>query len=615
MSAELSQTDRVASFTTPMGKDFFVITKFEAEEGLSEIFEFRIEALCKTDNANLTSIMGEKCSVKFKLRDGSTRAFSGVLAEAQWVGGATEFQLYRFVLRPWLWLLSHRSDCRIFHDKTAPDIIKEIFGKEGKADFESRTSESYQTIKYCVQYRETDLRFVLRLMEQHGIYYYFKHSDDGHKLVMCDSKSGHETAKAAAGREAAGGAYAFLPRGGLDRRHVDHLVDWSAERRLRSGKVQLNDYDYKKSTADLKGKKEDGIPAAKKLELYDYPGKYIERSDGERFAEIKVQGEQALDERRYATGDAVSLYAGALMNLSGHTTPAEDGEYLVVRANHSFAAQAYRSSPSASEETYHGAYELQKSSRRFRAPQITQKPVIHGPQTAKVIGEKNKGKEGDIDVDDYGCILVHFHWDREDDTTSRRVRVAQVWSGNRWGGQFIPRIGQEAVVQFLEGDPDEPLVIGTVVNDKHMPPYEMPANKTQSGIKSESTDGGSAPGKYNEIKFEDQKDKEVFRMHAEKDKEVVVRNTESREIGEAFQGGAWSRKTTLKNGDDELHIDKGRLFVEAKTEIVLKVGMSTITMNPSSVTIDSPSVTIKSTETSITGDATVTIKGGMVTIN
>ncbi len=615
MSGALGQDERLAVFETPLGPDFFVLTKFEGEEGLSEIFEFRVEALCRADNADLGRILGEKCSVKFRTRDGGKRIFSGILAEAQWIGGADEFQVYRFVLRPWFWLLAHRSDCRIFHEKTAPDIVKEIFAKESKADFIPRLSDNFQTIKYCVQYRESDLNFVLRLCEQHGIYFYFKHSEDGHKLVLSDSKSSHDTVKAPAGREAAGGAYPFLPRGGDDRRHVDHIVNWSTERRLRTGKVTLNDYFFEKSTADLKGTKEDGIAAAKKLEQFDYPGKYVVRGDGERFAEVRVQAEQALDDRRYATGDAVSLYPGALMNLSEHPTGSENKEYLVVRASHAYATQTYRSGRDATEAVYHGTYEFQPATRRFRALPLTPKPLVYGPQTAKVIGEKNKGEEGDIDVDEYGCILVRFHWDRESDTTSRRVRVAQVWSGNRWGGQFIPRIGQEVVVEFLEGDPDEPVVVGAVVNDKHMPPYELPSNKTLSGIKSESTDGRAAPGKYNEIKFEDKKDKEVFVMHAEKDHEVVIRNTEKREIAEAFSGSGWSRKTTLKNGDDELHVEKGRLFVEAKTEIVFKVGLSTITMKPASVTIDSPTVTIKSTTTSITGDATVTVQGGLVKIN
>jgi type VI secretion system secreted protein VgrG len=260
---------------------------------------------------------------------------------------------------------------------------------------------------------------------------------------------------------------------------------------------------------------------------------------------------------------------------------------------------------------------------------LTPKPVVHGPQTAKVVGE-NRSESEEIDVDEDGCILVQFHWDREDDTTSRRVRVAQVWSGKGWGGQFIPRIGQEAVVEFINGDPDEPLVVGTVYNDRHKLPYDLPANKTQSGIKSNSSKGGYG---HNELKFEDQKGEEAIELHAERDLNSVIKHAETREIGEEFSPskGAAARATTVKSGDDVLKIDQGSLNVEAATSIVLKVGQSTITMEPASitlkvglstitvepnhVTVDSPQATVKSVSTDIKGDATVIVKGGVVMLN
>jgi type VI secretion system secreted protein VgrG len=616
MSSGLSQAKRIASFKTPLGEDFFVITRFDATEGLSELFEYRIEALSKAENADLSSMLGEKCEIKYKLRGGKTRYFNGVLVEAQWLGHTGSYYAYRFVLKPWLWLLSQRSDCKIFQKKTAPEIIKEIFNKEGKKDFDDRLSEQYQRMEYCVQYRETDLSFVLRLMEQHGIYYYFKHSADAHKLVLSDSKSSHDLQQSpleppiGSGRPPpADGSYPFLPRGSQDRRFVEHMMEWFSERRLRTGKVELNDYDFKQSTASLRRMKEDGIAAAKKYELYDYPGKYTDRNDGQRFAEIRVQAQQALDERRYATGEAFSLYPGALFRLSGHYASSENTEHLVVRATHRFEAEAYRSGGEGGD-LYEGSYEFLKSERRFRAPVVTPKPLIHGPQTAKVVA-KNRQQGEEIDVDEYGRIFVQFHWDRDDDTTSRPVRVAQVWAGKGWGGQVIPRIGQEVVVEFLEGDPDEPIVVGTVYNDQHKLPYELPANKTQSGIKSNSSKGG---GGYNELKFEDKKGEEVVTFHAEKDLNSVVLNAETREIGEKFSSGA-SRKTTLKNGDDVLDVDSGSLLVEAKVSIVLKVGNSTVKIEPNSVTIDSPTVTVKSMETSVKGDVKVAVTGGMITLN
>lgn len=618
MPAELQQSQRLASFTTTAGKDEFSLIKFEAEECLSELFTYKIEATSKTDNADLEKIIGEKCHINMTLKNKEERIFNGILVDAQWLGRDHDLHIYSFVLRPWLWLLSQRTDCRIFKNKTPLDIITEIFKKEGKASFEDRVSEKPAEVEYCVQYRETDLDFVLRLMEQYGIYYYFKHTDANHTLILSDSKSAHDPVKAAAEPtfKEAKPSYPFMPRAGTMQRPIEHITHWSTQRRLRTGKVELRDYDFKESTSDLTSRAEEGFQKAKAFESFDYPGSYTKRNDGERFAKVRAQSVQAYDDRRYAAGEAPSLHPGALMTFADHPTSAENIEYLVVRATHAYGVQSYRSAARADEAIYHGSYELQKSERRFRAPIVTPKPVIYGPHTAKVVGDKNQGEEGDIDVDKYGCIFVRFHWDREDESTSRRVRVAQVWSGKNWGGQIIPRIGQEVVVEFLEGNPDQPLVTGTVVNDQHMPPYELPANKTQSGLKSESTDGAGLSGTYNEIMFEDKADNEVIGIRAEKDHKNVIRNIETREIGEAFVGNVYSRETTLLKGSDKLDVQQGKLDVEALTEINLKVGESTVKMTPVSIEISSPTIVVKSTaKTEVRSDALVIVNGAIVKIN
>jgi len=618
MPAELRQLQRLASLTTSAGKDKFSLVKFEAEEGLSELFTYKIEATSKTENADLESMIGEKCFVSMTLKNGQERIFNGILADAQWLGQDYDLHVYRLVLRPWLWLLSQRTDCRIFRNKAPLDIIREIFKKEGKASFEDRVSEKPAEVEYCVQYRETDLEFVLRLMEQYGIYYYFKHTDSNHTMILADSKSGHDPVKAAAEPSFAGAgtAYPFMPKTSTMPRVIEHMTHWSTQRRLRTGKVELRDYDFKESTSDLTSRAEEGFQKTKSYESFDYPGAYTKRSDGERFAKVRAQAVQAHDDRRYAAGEAPSLHPGGLMTLADYPTGSENAEYLVVRATHAYGVQSYRSATRADEGIYHGSFELQKSERRFRAPIITPRPVIYGPHTAKVVGEKNQGEEGDIDVDKYGCILLRFHWDREDESTSRRVRVAQRWSGKNWGGQIIPRIGQEVVVEFLEGNPDEPLVTGTVVNDQHMPPYTLPENKTQSGLKSESTDGAGFTGAYNEIMFEDKANNEVLGIHAEKDHKNVIRNIETREIGGAFVGNVFSRETTLLKGSDKLDIQQGKLDVEASDEIILKVGDSTIRMLPASIEISSPTITIKSTaKTQVLSDAIVIVNGQVVKIN
>ncbi|MDP3410996.1 type VI secretion system Vgr family protein [Bosea sp. (in: a-proteobacteria)] len=617
MSADLRQLQRMASFTTPLGQDVFSLVQFEADEALSELFTFSVEASSKTENADLQSIMSQKCSVKMALKNGTDRIFNGTLVAAEWVGKENDLYLYRFTLRPWLWLLSQRADCRIFKNKTAIEIIKQIFGKEESASFEDRTSDALQPIEYCVQYRETDLAFVLRLMEQYGIYYYFKHIDGDHKLVLSDSRSSHDRVQPAAQPSfaGAGSAYPLMPASSRNPRHIEHMTHWSTMRRLRTGKIALKDYDFEQSGSDLTARAEEGFDKAKSYEAYDYPRTYTVRDEGEHFARVRAQAQQAADDRRHASGDAPSLCPGSLMTLAAHQTASENIEYLVVRARHTFSGQSYRSG-SVDESLYGGSYELQKSDRRFRAPLATPRPTVHGPHTAKVVGEGNEGEEGDIDVDEFGRIFLRFHWDREDGSTSCRTRVAQMWSGRNWGGQVIPRIGQEVVVEFLEGNPDLPLVTGTVVNDQHKPPYDLPGNKTQSGLKSESTDGAGFADCYNEIKFEDRKGAEVFSLQAEKDHEVLVKNKETREIGPDYADGGYSRETTLKNGNDKLHVQNGKLDVEALTEINLKVGESTIKMLPASIEISSPTITIKSVaKTEVLSDAMVIVNGALVKIN
>lgn len=619
MAAALRQSKRLASFTTPSGEDVFSLLKFEAREALSELFVYQVEATSTAESADLQSLIGEKCAVKMTLKNGKERVFNGVLVEAQWLGRENDLDNYRFVLRPWLWLLSQRSDCRIFKNKTAIDIIKEIFGKEDKASFDDRVSETPPEIDYCVQYRETDLDFVLRLMEKYGIYYYFKHTDNDHKLILSDARSSHDTITPAAEPSYTGPdqAYPFRPMDWGQGR-IECLTQWTTQRRLRTGKIELKDYDFEKSASDLTARAEDGFPRTKAYEAYDYPGAYIDRGHGEKFARIQAQAEQAQDERRVAVGEAPSLNPGALIKLVEHPSDPENGEYLVVRATHAYGVQSYRSSRRADRAIYHGSYELQKTHKRFRAPLVTPSPLVIGPDTAKVVGERNKGEEGDIDVDKYGRVWLRFHWDREKESTSCRVRVAQPWSGKNWGGQIIPRIGQEVIVSYIAGDPDRPLVIGAVVNDQHMPPYDLPANKTQSGLKSESTDGGGKSGKFNEIKFEDLAGEEVFSMQAEKDHKTVVFNLETRDVGEKFEGGPtdFARTTQILNGSDKLHVKSGKRYVEAALEIKLVCGESEITMTPTDITISSPMIKVTSVaKTEVNSDGVTIITGGFVKIN
>ena len=599
MAPVLKQQGRTAELKTPLGKDKLAISRFDGYEGLSELFTFDIEAFSDTADVDFDGALGAKCTVTVTSSE-KTRHFNGVLVEAQWTGFQDNLHSYSLVLRPWLWLLSRVSDCRIFANKTAPDILSDIFAKHGFATVDKKLTENYDPLEYYVQYRETDLDFVSRVMEEFGIYYFFRHEDGDHTLVLADAKSSH----------------APLPGGGkipfrqveASRRREAHISHWTPGRRFNTGRMVLNDYDYMKPSASLLSESEaaSGYQNSK-LETFDYPGRYVEKSDGENYAKIRLEAEQASDNRSQGVGTVVSLFPGALMSLADHPTGSQNKEYLVVRASHAVSTELFRSGSSGGgEDTYTGRYEFLPSDKPFRAPLLTPRPVVRGPQTAKVVGD------GEIDVDKHGRIIVQFHWDRNKDE-SRRVRIGQVWSGKNWGGIFIPRVGMEVVVEFLEGDPDQPLVVGTVYNDDYMPPYDLPFDKNIAGWKSRSTEGGWEED-YNELVFDDSTGNELIRTHAQRDMETKVEN---------------DRRTTVENNDEQT-VKKNRtitvegthtetiylpMSIESYTSIELKVGGSTITMTPASISISSPVITVTagasltatSTATSITGSVTLTL--------
>lgn len=624
----LQQDTRIGQLDTPLGKDVLALARFDGTEGISELLEYRIEALSEQAAINFDAAIGDHCTVTLDSY-GNKRYFDGILVEAQWIGVRESYAAYRLVLRPWLWLLSRTAKCKIFEKKNVKEIITEVF-RDYTSDFKDVTTETYEKLEYTVQYRETDLAFVCRLMELWGIYYYFKHEKGKHTLYLADSKSGHEPIP---GIE----KLLFTPNMDETHRDCEIISHWTAERRHRSGKVMLKAYDYLKPTADLTAKDQaNSRYKFSQLELYDYPHKYVERGVGEKFAKVRLQSEQCLDDRRHAAGAAGSINPGGLFTLERHPDGSQNKQYLVVRASHTFVTEHYRSGASAiSDQAYYGNYEVQLADTPFRAPIVTPKALVDGPQTAVVVG-----KEGEeIDVDEHGRILVHFHWER-DGLKSRRVRVAQMWSYKQWGWQYIPRIGMEVIVVYEEGDPDYPLVIGTVYNGDNRHPYDPENHKTQSGMKSNSSKGG---GGYNEWMIEDKKGEEFIRMHAQKDYDVTVHAHETRTIGEDMLVGDTTRKTTLLSGDDELTVRLGKRTVtvqqsidttaqmlnitetaqlgsikedammtitnDAKLMIKLTVGPSSITITPAGIFMNAPIIALNATGPLILAGKPVAING------
>lgn len=617
--------------TSPFGENEVVIESFRGTEGLSEIFDFRIEALSETENLNFDKAIGEKFSVTINAAGGADRQFNGLLVEANWGGVKGGLHRYELVLRPWLWLLSFSTDCRIFAEKNVPDIIREIFRDSGFTDFRFTLTESYPTLEYCVQYRETSLDFVLRLMEENGIYYFFEHTKEKHTLVLADARSSHKPCPGLA-------KVPFWPLEGDSRRDRQTLEDWRAHRRLRTGTFSLTDYDPLQPNAELDADAEGDGPKPKPLEKYDYPGRYIDREEGRRLARVWMQAEHAEDRRRQARGTAVSLLPGGLVTLEKHPTAAENDEYLVVRCQHRYETARFRSTGGAiaggGDPEYAGIFDLQPASRPYRPPEVTPKPRVSGPQTARVICRDGE----EIDVDEHGRITVRFHWDRKNDV-SRRVRVAQVWAGKGWGGVFIPRRDQEVVVEFLEGDPDQPLVVGAVYNGENTPPYDLPAEKNIAGWKTQSTKGG---GGNNEFTFDDTAGNEVIHTFAEKDLKTEVSNVASysygAELSQPRSGAALftevekgDEKRVIKQGDRKTNLEMGsdildaaqKITMTANVEIKLQVGASKITIDQKGIKLDAPMIEINGAAlvkvnapmTKIDGSATLMLTGGIVKIN
>jgi len=601
MAISPTQSSRIIKLATPLGPDKLVLARLEGSEGLSDLFEFRVDALSETAGIDFNPAIGTNCCVKIQNYQNPPRFINGIMVGTQWTGMQYQLYSYRLIMRPWLWLLSRAGGCRMFKEKSIPDIIKDVFGKHGGfAKFETKLTGDYPALKYCVQYRESDLNFVSRLMEAAGIYYFFKHTEQDHVLVLCDSLSAHEPKES-------GETIDYRPIPGRQRRKEENLFNWFPERTFNTGKVVLKDYDFWQPGNSLICEKAlGGGYQNDSLEMFDYPGKYKESGLGNDYVKVRLESEQAADKRCQATGDAVSCVPGYLCKLAEHPQDSQNKRYLITRASHTFVSDTYRSTDSiAAEEAYTGHYEFLPSDVPFRAPIVTPRPVVHGPQTAVVVG-----KEGEeIDVDEDGCIMVKFHWDREEQQ-SRRVRLAQVWSGNKWGGIYIPRIGQEVIVQFVEGDPDRPMVIGTVYNADNPVPYDLPSKKTIAGVKSKSTPGSG----YNEFIFDDAAGQELIRMHGQKDLSSVIEHDEYREV---------KNDVERKTGKDE-KVDVGNtLKVTAGTLIELTVGQSKIKMQPGSISITSPKITIKADMTldaignitTVKGNATLVLKGGVVLIN
>ena len=507
-----SQSSRMGRLSTVLGTDVLVLMRFEGHERVNGLFDYKIECLAATDDIDFDALLGTHATVKLRTHDGADRPFDGVVSEARWLGAGENGHRYSLVLKPWFWLASLRRNQRIFHNKTAVDIVSEILNEYASAGpFEIRLTREYPELEYTVQYRESDMDFACRMMERFGISYHFAQNDGGHSMVLTDAIESHDTI----------GERPFKPYDGHHQEQIEHFWQWRPARRITTGAVRLTDYNFKSPTASMETNSSSNSGYAQgQIESFDWPGDYLDSGRGEAVARLRSGGEKGQEARFEAAGDIPALGAGVRVVLGGEPMPGSGGDYLCLTAHHGYTSDNYGSGGEVGDGyAYTGRYVLLPAAAPLLPELKTPRADVKGPQTAVVVGD------GEIDCDEFGRILVQFHWDL-DAAFSMRCRVSQSWSGNGWGGMVIPRIGMEVVVEFLDGDPDKPLVTGCVYNGANKPPYPLPAHKTKSVFRSDTHQGTG----FNELMFEDEKGAEKIYLHAEKDHEIHIENNRAKRV-------------------------------------------------------------------------------------
>jgi type VI secretion system secreted protein VgrG len=654
-----------------------IFESLEAVEELGRPFEFRLRVLTTEPAIALDDILGHPVTIKAAFITGVTRYFHGEVAEFRQVSCEhLDKFAYEATLRPKLWFLSFTEDCRIFQNKSAKDIILEVLDEAGVTDRRMALSGTYNAREYCVQYNESDFAFISRLMEEEGIYYYFEHEDGKHNLVLADSISAHAVVQGVAGD-------GKIPYSRKKIGDAEYYIDeWVLQRAVRTVKYVHRNFHFETPTADLTSQSEISRQhASAAAEVFHYPGRHTVAADGTTEARTRIEELQAQFEFVRGKSNAEDFAAGMLFTLDGYE-PREDqnAEHLLVRVTYDLQMEADTAAGDdahvdgeLSGVTFDVEFAAIPSATPFRTPSITPRPYIRGPQTAMVVGKSGE----EIWTDQYGRVKLHFHWDRLgtlDENGSCWVRVAQVWSGKGFGFIQVPRIGEEVIVEFLEGNPDRPIIVGRVYNNTHMPPYVLPDNQTQSGVKSRSSKEGTADN-FNELRFEDKKDSEQIYFHAEKNFDRIVENNDTLKVGFEKQDagdqtidiynnrtvtldqgndklqvktgnretlvdkgndthtiGEGNREVTISQGNDTLTITQGNLTIkieagegtiEAATKLTLKVGDSSITIEPSKIELSSVDITLTATgnlegsgtNSKVSGSASLDLDGGTISLN
>ena len=641
------QQNRLIALETPLGDDVLLLKGFTGSEGISQLFRFDLELLSENSSIAFKDIIGQNVTFRIALAEDKERYFNGFVSRFVQSGSDVRFTHYQMEVVPWLWFLTRNADCRIFQNMSIPDIIQKVFKDHGFSDFKSSITGSYDPREYCVQYRETDFNFVTRLMEQLGIFYFFQHENGKHTLVMADSHTAHQPCPDQ------GKAHFNASMSVLESEDV--ITSFQIGQEMRTGKYSLTDYNFETPSTSLLA----GEPTVVSVgpnsayEIYDYPGEYLNQTQASALTKVYMQEEEATHKVVTGTGVCRGFIPGYSFDLEEHYRDDLNTTYVLTQVRHiATVGENYTFEAEGGGSHYSNQFVCIPSSTPFRPPRTTPKPIVQGPQTAVVVGKSGE----EIWTDKYGRVKVQFYWDRlgkKDDNSSCWIRVSQPWAGKNWGAMWIPRISQEVIVSFLEGDPDRPIITGRVYNADSMPPYTLPDEQTKSTFKSYSSKGGDG---FNEFRFEDKKGEEQVFIHAEKNFDIRVKNNEYETVSKDLhliveqdrfehvkndhhetidrdqaqsigrdhhlkvsgkQAIAVDGSQSLKVGGDVTEQFNGNHSEQVSQALYLKAGMTIVIEAPMGITLKcgGNSVVVDPVGVTLTSSALITIMGTLVNIN
>ena len=547
--AVYAQAALQATVNTPLGTDKLLLRSFSGEERISGLFRFELEMRSEDPGIDFSQIVGKSATITLHLSDDGKRYLNGLVASFAYAGtvhqpGADQgFAIYHAELVPWFWILTQEVDSRIFQNKSVPDIAEQLFSDMGFSDYKKSLTGTYDPREYCVQYQETAFAFLSRLFEDEGIFYYFEHTDGKHTLVLADDS----TAAAAC---PSGGTLSY----GAGKTWVQQEVVTRCrlEERVIPGKYAMDDFNFETPSTDLITSVDSTVALdGAKRRIYEYPGGFLKKDKGDARSKLRIEGQEAPAKLLFCDSNSRTVVSGYKVTLSGHSRTDVNADWVISRVVHS-----------GEPDHYGNSFEAFPKTVPYRPPRTTGKPIIPGTQTAIVTGKSGE----EIWTDKYGRVKVQFHWDqlgKNDENSSCWIRVAHGWAGKSWGQIFLPRIGQEVVVSFLEGDPDRPLITGSVYNAEQTVPYTLPDEQTKSTVKSNSSKGG---GGSNEIRFEDKKDSEEIYVHGQKDVNIVIENNRTKKVlNDETINIKNNRTATIEEKDETLTVSKGNRTIKVST--------------------------------------------------